>query len=608
MYQFEKIKLIIWDLDETFWKGTLSEESVIIPDEVSRLIRELTDIGIVNSICSKNDFASVKARLEDAGLWDYFVFPSVNWEPKGARTKQLIEDMALRPANVLFLDDNPSNREEVRYFCPNIMVDSPEAVSSLLAQADAAAKKDSGHKRLSQYKVLEEKREAQKQYSSNEAFLMESGIHLDIFHNCVEEIDRLHALNLRSNQLNFTKNRCSKEELRTLFSDSTAEAGYVHVKDRFGDYGIVGFYVVKDRRLRHFVFSCRILGMGIEQYVYNWLHRPELTLVGEVISDLSMTELPKWINASGSETQTSGMHIKNLDAHTVLVKGPCDLFQVYPYISRTDLFDTEFTYTSDHGVLVESTGHTTHVVEAGRLTRSQKELVLSEVPFTDKGLYNDNIYQNDYKVVFLSVLSDANLGVYQRKETGERLAFLEYLHPLTNPENWDKYISGAYRNAGFPFTKEMLRDFADRYEFTGRNSPEQIVKNLEYIRNKLSSNCLLAIMLGGELYYEKNIYPAYEDRHLFHKAMNDAIRTWAAGKENVRLLDVNKYLVDQSSFYDHFNHYIKPVYYALASEMVDIVNEWTGSNLKETSRMKMAAVRAKEVLAPLYHKIRGVIK
>ena len=544
MYQFEKIKLIIWDLDETFWKGTLSEESVIIPDEVSRLIRELTDIGIVNSICSKNDFASVKARLEDAGLWDYFVFPSVNWEPKGARTKQLIEDMALRPANVLFLDDNPSNREEVRYFCPNIMVDSPEAVSSLLAQADAAAKKDSGHKRLSQYKVLEEKREAQKQYSSNEAFLMESGIHLDIFHNCVEEIDRLHALNLRSNQLNFTKNRCSKEELRTLFSDSTAEAGYVHVKDRFGDYGIVGFYVVKDRRLRHFVFSCRILGMGIEQYVYNWLHRPELTLVGEVISDLSMTELPKWINASGSETQTSGMHIKNLDAHTVLVKGPCDLFQVYPYISRTDLFDTEFTYTSDHGVLVESTGHTTHVVEAGRLTRSQKELVLSEVPFTDKGLYNDNIYQNDYKVVFLSVLSDANLGVYQRKETGERLAFLEYLHPLTNPENWDKYISGAYRNAGFPFTKEMLRDFADRYEFTGRNSPEQIVKNLEYIRNKLSSDCLLAIMLGGELYYEKNIYPAYEDRHLFHKAMNDAIRTWAAGKENVRLLDVNKYLVD----------------------------------------------------------------
>ena len=55
MYQFEKIKMIIWDLDETFWKGTLSEEDVMIPEENRSLIRKLTDAGIVNCICSKND-------------------------------------------------------------------------------------------------------------------------------------------------------------------------------------------------------------------------------------------------------------------------------------------------------------------------------------------------------------------------------------------------------------------------------------------------------------------------------------------------------------------------------------------------------------------------
>ena len=42
MYQFEKIKLIIWDLDDTFWKGTLSEGGVIIPDEHINLIKNLT--------------------------------------------------------------------------------------------------------------------------------------------------------------------------------------------------------------------------------------------------------------------------------------------------------------------------------------------------------------------------------------------------------------------------------------------------------------------------------------------------------------------------------------------------------------------------------------
>ena len=111
-------------------------------------------------------------------------------------------------------------------------------------------------------------------------------------------------------------------------------------------------------------------------------------------------------------------------------------------------------------------------------------------------------------------------------------------------------------------------------------------------------------MLGGELYYEKNPFPAYNDRHIVHREMNRAVREWAEGKENVRLLDVNQYLVDQSSFYDHFNHYVKPVYYAMAGEMVDIVNECTGSSIQETSKMKMAQIRAKEVLAPAYYKLR----
>ena len=145
MYQFERIKLIIWDLDETLWQGTLSEEQVTLPEAHARLIRQLTDIGIVNSICSKNDWEPVRAELIKLGLLEYFVFPSVSWEAKGARVKKLIEDMQLRPQNVLFLDDNHSNREEVSYFCPEIMVEGPEAIEQLCAQADASARAASVH-------------------------------------------------------------------------------------------------------------------------------------------------------------------------------------------------------------------------------------------------------------------------------------------------------------------------------------------------------------------------------------------------------------------------------------------------------------------------------
>ena len=608
MYQFEKIKLVIWDLDETFWKGTISEGTVEVPETHRRLLEVLTDAGIVNSICSKNDPEPVMAYLKEQELARYFVFPSVSWNPKGARVKQLIDDMQLRPVNVLFLDDNPSNLGEAIHFCPGIMTGGPEMIPQLAADADRTPKKDPSHKRLTQYRVLEEKHHAREAFSSNEEFLYQSNIRLEISRDCSAQMERIHDLILRSNQLNFTKLRSTQAELQAVMEDPAVSCGYVSVKDNFGDYGIVGFYAQKDNHLIHFVFSCRTLGMGIEQYVYNLLNRPELDVVGEVISDLSCGDIPGWINQSKPEVSGGQMQINSLRAHTVLVKGPCDLFQIYPYIANTELFDTEFTYTTDSGLLIESTGHTTHIVEAHRLTQAQKDRVVAEVPFADGGMYSDRIYRNPYKAVFISILTDANLGVYRRKETGERLAMMEYLHPLTDPANWPGIISGEYANANFRFTEEILRDFAEKYEFVGRNTPEQVVENLEYIRKNISADCILAVMLGGELYYEKNTFEAYQDRHLVHREMNAAIREWARNQTNVRLMDVNLYLKDQSSFYDHFNHYIKPVYYALAQEMVRIVNEAAGSRIRETSPLKMVLIRLKEILAPLYYKFRKRLK
>ncbi len=608
MYRFDKIKLVIWDLDETFWTGTFSEGNVSIPDENKKLIKDLTDIGIVNSICSKNDESRVMDYLKAQCLDDYFVFPSINWAPKGERIRQLISDFQLRPANVLYLDDNPSNLGEAEFSCPKIMTGTPDILPDLIADAQKAEEKDPTHKRLRQYRILEKKHHARADFSSNEEFLYKSNICVTVSADCISDIERIHDLILRSNQLNFTKVRSTKEELAELFSDPNADCGCVSVRDDFGDYGIIGFYAVKSGRLLHFVFSCRTLGMGIEQYVYNKLGRPELNIVGEVISNLSNSEIPGWINQSKVNETSAKMKIDNLSKHSVLVKGPCDLFQIYPYIADTELFDTEFTYVADTGVVIESTGHTTNIVEALRLSEEQKQLVIREVPFADPGMYNDNIYKLPYKVVFLSILADCNLGVYRRKETGERLAFLEYIHPITDPANRQGLTEGKYPTSNFRFTEDNLKKFASQYEFVGRNSPQQIVENLSCIRSNLPESCILVVMLGGELYYEKNTFEAYMDRHIVHKQVNDAIRSWAENHQNVRLMDVNKYIVDQSSFYDHFNHYIKPVYYALASEMVDIVNEATGSHISETAKSKMLLIRAKEMLAPSYYKLRRFFK
>ncbi len=605
MYEFSKIKLVIWDLDSTLWDGTLSEGAVSIPPAHRQLVQRLTDVGIMNSICSKNDLNPVQKRLEEEGLWEQFVFPSVNWEAKGDRIRQLIADMQLRPVNVLFVDDNPSNLEEARFFSPGLMTALPEVLPTLLEEALSCTKTDPTHSRLQQYKVLEEKQVRKQDYASNEEFLYHSNIRVAFGTDCLQQLDRIHDLVWRSNQLNFTKVRATREALTALFAQPEVTCGYVSVQDNFGDYGIVGFYALEGDRLLHFCFSCRTLGMGIEQYVYGILHRPRLEIVGEVISSLEGEALPGWINQRCSTDTAPAAQGSKVGAHTVLIKGPCDLFQILPYIADKSAVDTELTYVTPTGLTIEATAHTTHMVEALRLTQAEKDRLLGEVPFSDPGIYSDRFATGGYKLVIVSILQDANLGVYQRKGTGERIAFMEGYRPITDPANWDLFLSGNCNTSGYTFTQESLQQFAAQYEFVGINTPEQIAQNLREIRRHLPSECALAVMLGGELYYEKNTFPAYENRHLVHREINAALRTLAQ-TEDIRLLDVNQYLVDQSSFYDHFNHYIKPVYYALAGDIVALMNEQAGLHVKKSSRLVMLRVRLKEFLAPYYYKLRGL--
>lgn len=157
MTDLNKIKLIIWDLDDTLWRGTLSEGGAQLPVEHSQLIANLTDAGIINSICSKNDLEPTKVELQRLGIWDYFVFPSINWENKGIRIKHLIDNMALRPVNVLFVDDNTFNLQDAKHCLPDLQIATPDIIPAIIEQLQSIEKKDRTHKRLNQYKILEKK-------------------------------------------------------------------------------------------------------------------------------------------------------------------------------------------------------------------------------------------------------------------------------------------------------------------------------------------------------------------------------------------------------------------------------------------------------------------
>lgn len=572
---YSTIKLIIWDLDETFWHGILSEHSVVIDESNEKLVRDMADAGVISSICSKNDSGDVQRIMEQRGIWNLFVFNSINLSPKGSRVQQIIASMNLRAPNVLFIDDNETNLGEVRATCSGILTSNVEILPSLKQYFSSVEKKDLSHKRLKQYKVLERKQNFRARTGSNEEFLRECNIHVEIKHDSEKYLDRIAELIQRSNQLNFTKNRSTQNELNSLIKDPTVQTGYVTAVDRFGDYGIVGFYALQNNNLLHFVFSCRTLNMGVEQYVYHELGRPNLEIIGEVSSSLD-TEKPDWINQSPNSVLSEQR--SELRGSKIVVKGPCDMQQIFAFIKDTKLIKKEFVNVNSYGVLIEQGCHTTHIVESQTLKNDVKQRLIKSLPFGDRAMFRTSIFDDDIGYVVLSMFTDPNLGLYREKESGAIVAFGEHTNDLTDESQWQDFIDNTIYTANCKFSLQQLQTIKQNYEFIGRIKPEESVENLEFIFQHAAPQAKILLCLGSEIPYEKNIQPAYEDRHLYHQKLNHLIREWAAEKNNVFLLDTNDLIEGQQDFTNNINHFTKQIYYKLSEQIISIVNNNNPNN------------------------------
>lgn len=574
------VKLVIWDLDETLWSGILSENTAIMSDSRIQLIHDMVDCGVMCSICSKNDHDVVKNYLTSKGIWDLFVFPSINWSPKGQRVAQIISEMNLRSVNVLFIDDNHSNRAEVGSANNNILVSDIDVIPEMIDYFSNRDKKDEKHTRLNQYKVLESKRDFRATVGSNEEFLKKCGIKVEIKRDCISQIERIHELILRSNQLNFTKKRDSIEVLKEIITDETIDSGYVEVKDNFGEYGIVGFFASRDNSLIHFVFSCRTLGMGVEQYVYKVLGCPEIKICGEVSSSLTEPN-PYWINSDVQESEEKS----NVNIGKIVFKGPCDMSQLFAYINCGNDVVTEFVYVNKNGVSIEQGNHSEHIVESITLSKEEKRKIIDSVPFGDEEMYSTSIFDNDVRAVVYSLFTDPNLAVYSDKVTGHKVAFGEYLNDLTDCRRWDDFINERVFTANCRLTEESLRCFSEKYTYEGRLSVNKIVENIDFIYRHLCPTASLILILGSEIPYENNTKESYNDRHEFNKELNSRIRQWSSDKNRVRLLDVNKYIESQQDFTNNINHFSRVVFYKMSMDLIDFFKEIGVNSVRQNGKL-----------------------
>lgn len=602
--QIKEIKLIVWDLDETFWHGTLSDAgSVVIPIEDNiQLVKYLAGRGVVCAICSKNDKEAAENKLKELDILDYFVFNSINWEPKGQRLNKIIKDMSLRPTNVLFLDDNLSNLAEAEFVLPELKVSLPSIIPDIILSAISLGKDDDKLSRLNQYKVLEKKRVNAEQFSSNEDFLKSSNIRICFDKNPINSVNRIHELILRSNQLNFTKKRCSKEELISIIKDQKYSVGSVTVNDDYGKYGLVGFYAFRDGKLEHFLFSCRTMGMGIEQYVYCRIGCPQLDVI-EPISGMvsSNNPIPGYIKEVGALDED----VKHDSRFKMLLKGPCDLQVMASYVESANCaIDLEFNFTDDNGSQEDFYNHSENILNSFRLTHRQVEKLCKDYPFLSPSAFKTNLFHEKYDVVCLSLLMDATLAVY-KNEDGVTIPYGLLSKPIVDKDYWEEYKTGNVMTAGSSFfTIDVLEKFAHEFElslYTAEDVKNNIMSILREVW-KLNSQTRIVIILLSELPFLKNTIAQkpLEGKEAVHKEINQLIKSEFAHESNIHLLDVNKYILSQSDYFDNVNHYSKMVYYKMAKELINYVNAVQTDGLSNPSVFKALSDHLKRLVYKVF--------
>jgi HAD superfamily phosphatase (TIGR01681 family) len=116
-------KVVVWDLDETLWTGTLAEvgaEGVTVRPEAEATVRALDARGVLQSVASKNDPAEALAALERFGLAEFFLHPQVGWGPKSGAVARIARALDLGLDSFVFLDDQPFERGEVTDAHPGV--------------------------------------------------------------------------------------------------------------------------------------------------------------------------------------------------------------------------------------------------------------------------------------------------------------------------------------------------------------------------------------------------------------------------------------------------------------------------------------------------------
>lgn len=279
------IKCLVWDLDGTLWDGTLSEDGsdlCKLKNKSVAFLKELDALGVVNSIASKNDHSTAIDALKKFKIEEYFVFPEISWEDKSQSIKRISSNLNIPFDRIAFIDDRPEQRKEVSHNLPGVRVFSEKEISLIRALLPKKVSSEGSQRRISYRNEMNRKKVLEEKFSGNiEKFTEDSELEVDLLDFTSQYHDRAIELLNRTNLLNISSRRYSSEAFAELLDSS--KSFIVKAKDKYGDYGTVGFVAVDEKAILEMCFSCRIAGKGVERRVLDMIFKGEKKLQAMVV-------------------------------------------------------------------------------------------------------------------------------------------------------------------------------------------------------------------------------------------------------------------------------------------------------------------------------------
>lgn len=277
------IKCIVFDLDDTLWRGTLVEGGALdLVPEARRVLGELDRRGILLAVASKNDAGPARARLRHFGLAGSFVATRIDWRAKSATIAEIAAELNFGLDSFAFVDDSAFERAEVAAALPQVACFDAAALSALVDHprlSGGTSPVARARRRL--YRDAAEREALRTGFAGDEeAFLRSCGLRLEISRYRPEDFARVVELAQRTNQLNASGNRYTANACAGLVGDAGLETFLLRCVDVYGDYGIVGLAPVRfprrdealaQIRVEEFMLSCRVQGRRLERVFFHHL-------------------------------------------------------------------------------------------------------------------------------------------------------------------------------------------------------------------------------------------------------------------------------------------------------------------------------------------------